>query len=326
MRIKNLLITLVVVGLAGYGALKLYVFYQAKNKFQQILYCMGIPRQAMNMPPKSRLFDYDHITASIFGPIGIQGLVFRIPPLDEEIDVGQVQFTYDYDGDLKTCPTPKHVNLSLQGLQMNVSLVNKYNDMLAKRRQQLGLADQSVPELVSRLGFTNLYEESTDFSGLGYNKLDMDMSIDWSYNKDNKSATTTVYEKIRHMGDFTYSMTVADLAKNIDSAVLGVKIKEAKLVYHDDSYISRLFKMFAAQNKMDVAAYRKQVIDNLASDFSAKQIKLGKDSVNNLKDFLRDPRQLIVTLYPYEPVGIESVKLYKPGDVPMLLNLQIYTK
>jgi hypothetical protein len=59
---------------------------------------------------------------------------------------------------------------------------------------------------------------------------------------------------------------------------------------------------------------------------SSKQIKLGKDSVNNLKAFLQDPKRLIVTMYPYEPVGIESIKLYKPGDVPMLLNLQIYTK
>jgi len=326
MRLKNLLITLVVVGLAGYGALKLYVFYQAKNKFQQILYCMGIPRQPINAPPRSRLFDYDHITASIFGPIGIKGLKFRIPSMDEEIDVGEVQFTYDYDGDLKTCPTPRHVNLSIQDLQMNVSLLQKYNDMIAKRREQLGLGDQPVPELVSRLGFTNLYEESTDFSGLGYNRLNLDMSLDLAYDKKNKSATTTFHEKIKQLGDFTFAITVANLAKNIDSAVLGVKIKEAKLVYHDQSYISRLFKMFAEQNKMDVAAYRKQVIDNLATDFNAKQIKLGKDSVSNLKDFLRNPKQLIVTMYPYEPVGIQSVKLYKPGDVPMLLNLQIYTK
>lgn len=326
MRLKNLLISLVVVGLAGYGALKLYVFYRAKNDFQQILYCMGMPRQPISAPPKSRFFDYDHITASIFGPIGIKGLKFRIPALDEEIDIGEIRFTYDYDGDLKTCPTPRHVNLSIQGLRMNVSLFEKYNKLIAKRRERLGLGEVPVPELVSRLGYTRLYEESTNLRSLGYDKLDVDMSFDLANDTKNKLATTTFHENIKQLGDFTFSITVADLAKNIDSAVLGIKIKEAKMVYRDDSYISRLFKMFAAQNNMDVAAYRKQVVDNLATDFSSRQVKLGKDSVNNLKDFLRDPKQLILTMYPYEPVGIQSIKLYKPGDVPMLLNLQVYTK
>lgn len=326
MRLKNLLISLIVVGLAGYGALKLYVFYRAKSNFQQILYCYGVPRQPINAPPRSRLFDYDHITASIFGPIGIKGVVFRIPPLDEEIDIGEIQFTYDYDGDLKTCPTPTHVNLSIHDLQVNVSLLKKYNDMIAKRRQQLGLADKPVPELVDRLGYGNLYQESTDFRGLGYDRLDVDMSFDLAYDSQNKTATATIGEKIKKLGNFTFSVTMANLAKSIDSAVLGVKIKEAKLEYHDNSYVNRLFKIFAAQNNMDVSAYRKQVIGNLASDLNSRQIKLGQDSVNNLKNFLSDPKQLIVTMYPYEPVGIESVKLYKPGDVPMLLNLQIYTK
>ena len=115
-------------------------------------------------------------------------------------------------------------------------------------------------------------------------------------------------------------------AKNINSAVLGVKIKEAKIEYLDESYVNRLFKMFATNKQEDVDAFRKSLVASLAGDFTSKQIKLGEDSVKNLKDFLQDPRRLIITMYPYEPVGIESIKLYKPGDVPMLLNLQIYTK
>jgi len=41
---------------------------------------------------------------------------------------------------------------------------------------------------------------------------------------------------------------------------------------------------------------------------------------------MKDPNKLVVTMYPFQPVGVESIKDYKPGDVPMLLNLQVYAE
>lgn len=326
MRLKSVVITFVVVGLAGYGALKLYAFYRAKKNFQQILYCAGMRHVQLNAPPRSRVFNYDHIAASLFGPVGIKGIKYYIPSLDEEIDIGELVLTYDYDGDLKTCPTPKHINLSIQGLSMNVSLLDKLAKQRAEYRAQHGLDAEPVPELVSRLGFTNLYAQSTHFHDLGYKHINMDASFDLTFDKANKAATFDLQGKVNRLGNFNFAITLADMAKNINSAVLGVKLKEAKLEYVDDSYVSRLYKMFAAENKQDVATYRKQLIAGLDTDLSSRQIKLGQDSINNLKDFLAHPKHLIVTMYPYEPVGLNSIKLYKPGDVPMLLNVQIYTK
>jgi hypothetical protein len=325
MRLKNLFITLIVVGLAGYGALKLYVFYKAKENFQQILYCAGMPRMPADVP-KSNIFDYDHISASVFGPIGIKGLKIRIPPLEEEINFGEVILTYEYDGDLKTCPTPKHINFTINDLKMNVSLLDKIAKKNKELRARGRVASEPVPELVSRLGYTDLYTQSTELRALGYDQIVMDISFDLVFNPDDQEATFNVHEKVKDLGDFNFMITVAGMAKNINSAVLGVKLKEAKLEYQDESYVGRLFKMFADAKKIDVTTYRKDIINGLDSDFSNKQIKLSKDSIQNLKSFLENPKQLIVTMYPYEPVGIESIKLYKPGDVPMLLNLQIYTK
>ncbi len=326
MRVKNTLVTLLVLALAGYGALKLYVFYRAKDNFQQILYCAGMPRVPVSAPPRSRVFDYDHISASVFGPIGIKGLKIRIPTLDEEIRFGEVLLTYDYDGDLANCPTPKHINFTINDMRLNVSLLDEIKKQQEKFKRQRGIEDDPVPELVSRLGFTDLYTHATDFHALGYDQLDLDISFDLVFDPENKQATFNVHEKIKDLGDVNVKVTVDGMVKNINSAVLGVKIKQAEIRYQDASYVNRLFKMFAENNKQDVTAYRKAVIAGLAADFNAKQIKLGEDSVKNLTDFLTDPKQLIMTMYPYEPVGIESIKMYKPGDVPMLLNLQIYTK
>lgn len=327
MRIKNTLISLFVLAIAGYGALKLYVFYRAKDNFQQILYCAGMPRGAsLNAPQRSRNFDYDHISASVFGPIGIQGLKIRFPAIDEEIRFGEILLTYDYDGDLKTCPTPKHINFTINHLRLNVSLLEKIEQEQEKFREQHGLDEEPVPELVSRLGYTSLYKHAMDFRALGYNALDMNISFDLASDLENQQATFTIHERIKELGDFKLKFIVDGMTRNINSAVLGVKLKEASIDYQDESYVSRLFKMFAQKSNEDVDAYRKALVSGLAADFSSKQVKLGKDSVQNLQDFLMDPKRLILTMYPYQPVGIQSIKMYKPGDVPMLLNLQIYTK
>lgn len=61
-------------------------------------------------------------------------------------------------------------------------------------------------------------------------------------------------------------------------------------------------------------------------DMAEKKIKFNADSIKSIKRFIENPKRLIVTAYPYRPVGIESIKHYKPGDVPMLLNLQARLK
>ena len=73
---------------------------------------------------------------------------------------------------------------------------------------------------------------------------------------------------------------------------------------------------------MELEPYRKLVAAKFEQDVAAKKIKLSADSVKSIKRFIENPKSIIVTAYPYRPVGIESIKHYKPGDVPMLLNLQ----
>lgn len=325
MRFKNLFITVVVVALAGYGALKLYVFYKAEENFQQILYCAGMPRMPKEMP-KSNLFEYDRISASVFGPIGIKGLKIRIPQIDEEITFGEILLTYEYDGDLKTCPTPKHINFSINDMVINVSLLERMEKEAEKQRQRAQVTDDPVPSLVRRLGYADVYNRGSNWRALGYNQIVTDIAFDLLFNPDDKEATFHVKQKINNVGDFSFMIKVADMAKNINSAVLGVKIKEAKIEYIDDSYVNRLFTMFAEDKHVDVNAYRKEIVAGIDNEITSKQIKLNEDAVKSIKSFLDNPKRLIVTMYPFRPVGVESLKHYKPGDIPMLLNLQIYTE
>lgn len=325
MRLKNVLITLAVVGLAGYGGLKLHVFYNAKENFQQILYCAGMPRLPDNVP-KSDYFDYDRISASIFGPIGIKGLKIRIPGLDEEISFGEITLTVDYDGDIKNCPTPRHINFAVKEMRVDVTLLEKIEKQQEEYRRKGLVEAEQVPAVIRRLGYSELYQRTDDFRALGYNSLVVDFTFDMKVNKSSDEATVGYQVAMRDLGDLRTKMTISGVAKNINSAVLGAKIKEASIEFDDDSYIERLFKVFAEQHNTDVDTYRASLLEGMQGEFDARELKLNPDTVSNLKKFLAEPGKLIVTMYPFNPVGIESIKHYKPGDVPMLLNLQIYAE
>ena len=159
---------------------------------------------------------------------------------------------------------------------------------------------------------------------LGYNEMTMDFDFDMQFNPKTREARFVMREIVDDMGDVQIDMTLADLASDINSAVLGFKIKELKIAYEDDSYIDRLLKVFAEQENMELDAYRRKVVADLEKDIAEKKIKLNADSVKNIQRFIENPKKLIITSYPYKPVGVESIKHYKPGDVPMLLNLQAH--
>jgi len=325
MRIKNIFISITMLGLVGYGGLKLWVFYKAKEDFQQLLYCAGMPRMPASAP-KSDYFQYDRISASVFGPIGIQGLKIRIPDIDEEISFGEILFTFEHDGDIKTCPTPRHVNLSINNLRMNVSLLEKLEKQQEEMVARGYKKPDSVPEVIRRLGYADIYKRSNDLRALGYDEIVTSISFDLLFNAKDKEARFEVSQSMQDFGDLTMMFKVADMSQRLDSAVLGVKVKEAKIEFKDDSYIERILKIYADEENVKLDDYRAKVIASLEDEITGKEIKLNKDTIASLKTFIKNPEKLTITMYPYKPVGVASIKHYKPGDVPMLLNLQVYAE
>ena len=317
MRIKNALISTIMLGLVGYGGLKAYMYYKAKQDIDMIL-------------APARLFmqvDYDRIATSVFGPVGIKGLKFRIPQIDEEVSVDEVLLEkFDQEGELTRGQVPSRIRFTMNELRMNVSLLEKAEKFSEQQKQRQNIRTDDTPEVIRRLGYGPLFKKLDNLRALGYDQIIADMSFDLEFNAADKEATLIIKQNMQELGDMSLMMKMADMSSNINAAVLGVKLKEVELQFTDDSYVERIFKMFAKEKNTDADKLRQQVIDGLEEEFASKQIKLNKDAINNLKVFMKDPNKLIVTMYPFQPVGVESIKHYKPGDVPMLLNLQVYAE
>ena len=317
MRIKNILISIIMVGLIGYGGLKFYMYYQAKQDIDALL------------APARAFMDvrYDQISSSVFGPVGIKGLRFTFPQLNETITVGEFKLlAHDNIGKMMNGALPSRLRFQVMDLHFNLRLLDKIQQRAKLEAQRRGQAypqpREATPEIVTRLGYQELYNRSNDWQALGYEEVNLDVDFDLQFNPDTREARLILHEDMDDAGNFVIDFSLTDLSSSLTSAVLGVKIKEMKLAYTDDGYVDRLLKTYADENKMDLEAYRKLVAAKFEKDIAAKKIKLSADSIKSIKRFIENPKGLVVTAYPYRPVSIESIKHYKPGDVPMLLNLQ----
>jgi hypothetical protein len=317
MRVKNVLITILVVGLAAYGGLKAYMYYRAKEDIDIFF----APIRLM-LP-----VEYSYISTSIYGPVSIKDIKIRIPQIEEEINLGDFTLLErNYSGDLVKGNVPVRLHFKFDDLLLNVSLIEKYLEFIHKIARHNNVQLNFTPELVQRLGFARVYNESMNLRQLGYDQLVVDGEFDFKLDRVANKAHLMWRIAIEGMGDISVETDLDGLSQNINSAVLGVKIVESKITYIDDSYVERMIKMFAEFNGVKPEQQKKAMFSVLDKDLAEHNVKLSPDSVKNLKAFLTSPKQLILTMYPYRPVGIESIKHYKPGDVPMLLNLQIYTE
>lgn len=319
MRIKNVLISTVMIGLIGYGGLKFYMYYKAKKDIDAVF-------------APIRLFmevEYERISSSIFGPVGIKGLRFRIPQIDEEIRVAEFRLLErDLGDDLAKGSVPGRLHFMIDDLEFNTSLLEKFEREARKAAIRAGQArantSESVPSIVKRLGYSNIYKDSNDLRALGYDRVKMDIDFDIRFDPAKKEAHMYFRQNAKDMGDMVIDFKIAEMSDNINSAVLGLKIKEISVHYVDDSYLNRLLKIYADKANMELEAYRAKVVNGIDDEINRKKIKLSKESISNIKSFINNPQRIIFTAYPFRPVGVESIKHYKPGDVPMLLNIQAH--
>ena len=270
---------------------------------------------------------YEQISSSVFGPVGIKGLRFSFPQLNETISIGEFKLlSHDNIGKMMNGALPSRLHFRIKDLHFNFRLLDKIQQKAKLEAQRRGQPyphpREATPEIIKRLGYQDLYNRSNDWRALGYEEVNLDFDFDLQFNPETREARLIMHEDMDDAGKFVIDFSLTDLSSNLASAVLGVKIKEMKVDYTDNGYVDRILKLYADENKMELEAYRKLAAAKFEQDIAKKKIKLSADSVKSIKRFIENPKGIVVTAYPYRPVSIESIKHYKPGDVPMLLNLQ----
>jgi len=322
MRIKNIIITVIMLSLASYGGLKLYMWKKAKHDVDWIF--NGINGGMTSAFDSRVIATYKQISTSVFGSVGIKGINIKFPELNEDVTISEIKLLEsDVALELEKGNLPSRIHFVINGLDMKVTLFDKLDRKLEKLKIQRNIKEDPSA-LVNRLGYRNIARRSNDYSRLGYSQLDMDIEVDMNLDLKTKEASLFLRQDIKDLGKYTMMLKVVDMSNNIDKAALGFRIKEAKMEFIDESYIERIIKSYAKDDKMTLSAFRKKLIGDIKQDFADKEMKLSDSSIKNILNFVKKPEKIVLTMYPYRPVGIESLKHYKVGDIPTLLNFQVH--
>lgn len=306
---RNFLVAVVVLGVGGYFGAKFYVQHKAARDLDALLV-------------QARPFvdiKYEEIVATIDGKLRAENLTIRLPQFKDELTIDSVGivtpgFLFLLGFDREELKFPERLGVEFDGVRMSADAdyLRVLND--ARAAQVAAVELTPADECASTYGLT-----PAAFKRFGYHEIVFDM--DATFRRDEVHLVLELGADVKDMYAFDVELTlegVADpsaLARGARPLLVGGRVD-----FVDQSLNRRIAKYCAEQQVKpeDVLAARMREIQARAL---SSGVELDAMLLEPYTDFLLGKRRFTLTSAPPKPVDLSRVSLYKPSDVPNLLNL-----
>ena len=312
---KNLMIGAIVVALLGYGGAKLYLHNEVSSAMDQ----------AVIMASPFAKIDYDGVSSTLTGELTIDGLNVRIVGYRDEIAVDRLGIDtpsffalLDLFDPMKLQKEgfPKYLGFIVEGARIPVE-ADYFADLHEFSLAESGVTEVSEPadKCTGKYGFS-----PEDLAALGYEDQVLSMSV---YLRDGTS--NFVFDmgvNIEDMWDIRADVQLAGnmMAEMMKGPASRPRLGSMKLEYTDRSLNSRVVDYCGELGLSPLETMRAQ-IDAFKYIGSSNGIEFDQYMLDPYKEFLKGKDTLVVTARPNEPIAFSQIDLYKPSDVPALLNL-----
>ena len=312
---KNLIIGGIVVGLLGYGGAKLYLHNEVSSAMDQ----------AVMMATPFAKIEYDGVSSSLTGELTVDGLTVRIVGYRDEIYVDR--FGIDTPSffalmdlfdpmKLQSEGLPDYLGFIVEGVRIPVH-ADYFADLHEFTLEASGITEVSdaAEKCTGKYGFS-----PTALSALGYDEQVLSMSM---YLRDEDSSFA--FDMSVNMQDMWDLQADIDLAGNMMTELMKgpayrPKLGSMRLEYTDRSLNGRVVEYCESLGLSQLETLRAQV-DSFKYIGSNNGIEFDQYMLDPYKEFLKGKSTLVVTAKPNEPIAFSQIDLYKPSDVPALLNL-----
>lgn len=313
---KNLLVMALIVAACGYFGAKLYLHHRVSSGLDDLL-LMAAPVADIR---------YDGVSSTMSGALSVDGITARLSGFRDPLYIDKLSLiTPGFFFLLKLdklaergteVDIPKTLGFSLEGVRASTSAdyVNKLYNM--------GLEESRVSDLddvgalcTGRYGFA-----PETLRQLGYDDLVMGMRI--AYRQDERNLFVDLSADVEDMYEIDVTLKLADRLTR-ESLLRGdyrPRMVEGRLQYLDRSLNGRTAEYCARQGLSDVEIVDAQLVTLRESGLDAG-IEFDEYVIEPYREFLAGKSIFILTAKPSEPVSLSQIDLYKPSDVPALLNL-----
>jgi len=305
------LVVLVVIAVAGYFGAKFYIQYKVAKDLDMVL-------------TQARPFvdlRYDNVVATMGGELRVEGVTARLAQFEDELTVDSVNvltpgffFLLGFDNRARDFEFPEQLGFELKGLRARVDAdFMKEIESLSEREtltRELTAADRCAstygmtPAALKRLGY---YEMNVDFRTV--------------FRREGDRLTIDFGAHVEDMYDLDVTLTLGGIA-DPTALARGAKplLVDARMDYVDRSLNGRILAYCAEQQVSADEVIAAQILE-LETVARSSGMELDAMLIGPYTEFLRGKQRITVTSKPNRPVDLTRISLYKPSDVPNLLNL-----
>ncbi len=315
---KNLIIWAVILGAAGYGGSKLLLHHKVGQ---------GVDQAVIIASPFVNI-EYEGVSSTMSGELTIDGITAHISGFDDPIYIDRLGIdTPSYFSLLSLADIrqniqspddviPRYFGLLIEGVHMRVNSdyfkrayaasVDKINDEALQQDAARCTGKYGFsPETLTRLGFTDQVVSVTAHFRKGEGEFAIEMTSD-----------------VEDMWAFDANLTLAGdmVTEMAKGSRFRPRMKDMRIVFEDQSLNARV-EDYCGKLGLSADEIQAAQLAKLRYMGDLYGIEFDEYVIDPFIEFLGGKSTLVVTARPSEPISLSQISLYRPSDVPALLDL-----
>ena len=315
---KNLVLTAILMGIVGYFGAKFYLHHEVSSNLDMVL--------AMAQPFAD--IQYEGVSSTMTGQLSVDGISARFGKFHDRLEIDQVslitpgfwhllslgdigQNMAGSDGSI-----PESLGFAITGLRADVSddFMKALSDAAREGAPEID-EDDIAATCVGKYGFS-----MATLRLLGYKDLVMSMSMGYSQQGD--TVLVDMWADLEDMYAMKINLTLdgAMTPESLARRTYRPKMIDGRIEYQDSSLIEKTRTLCRAQGLSDddiaVAEMDAFRAAGLESGIAFDELVMVP-----YQKFLAGGSKFVLTAEPNQPISLSQIDLYKPTDVPALLNL-----
>lgn len=317
---KKLILLLLIVGGTAYGATKFYLHSEVEDAMDMAV---------LMMSPYAKL-TYGGVKSTITGELTIEDIRVDIQGYEDELLIDRVgidtpSFLSLLDlGDLQAMQRsgmPKSIGLIVEGVRVPVD-ADYFNELYTATLDTRSAddADKVSAICTGKYGFSPAV-----LADLGYDEQVFSLVVTARNDKSHYSIDVTTSSA--DMWDIAATMNLAgDMTSEVmKGPAYRPRLRNMRFEYTDRSLNQRV-QNYCAQRGLTADDIFKAQMDAFHYLGESNGVVFDEYMILPYQDFIAGKSTFIVTANPNEPIALSQIDLYKPEDVPALLNLEASTR
>jgi len=315
---KKLVIWAVLITAVSYGGAKLYLHHKVTDSLDQ----------AVTMARMFAEIDYDHVRSTITGELTVEDVRIKLPQFNDGIVIDRIGIdtpsffsllSLTDLADVRSGKMPDYMAFLMQGLHVPISAdwFRAFYDMSIEARgiELVDLDMDAAAKCTGRYGFS-----PGTLSALGYTEQNISMRMAMRNERGEFALDIDANVEDMWAADATVTLAGNMMAEVMRGGGARPRLSDLDIIFTDLSLKDRI-RRYCADEGLTAEEILTAQIDTFKHYGESNGIVFDEYMLEPYREFLEGGSVFRIRAEPTNPVAMSQLGLYKPSDVPALLNL-----